>query len=352
MAQVKRIFAEKRPGFDVEARALLKDLQENVGLTGLRRLRLINRYDVAGIDAAEYALAREIVFAEPPADQVVDETIDLTDAERVFAMEYLPGQYDQRADWAAQCIQAITQKQRPDVLSAKVIALYGDISDDQFETVKAYCINPVEAREASLAKPASLEMEAPTPPDVARLSGFGELAKEGREQLLAELGLAMSEADLAFCQAYFRNTEKREPTLTEIRVIDTYWSDHCRHTTFFTAVDRVEIEPGAFAAPIATAYEAYQAARRNVYGEQPREMCLMDLATIGMKELRNAGKLADLEESEENNACSIVVNAMIDGRPEEWLVMFKNETHNHPTEIDPFGGAATCLGGANRDPLS
>ena len=352
MAQVKRIFAEKRPGFDVEALALLKDLQENVGLTGLRRLRLINRYDVAGIDEAEYALAREIVFAEPPADQVVDETLDLADADRVFAMEYLPGQYDQRADWAAQCIQAITQKKRPDVLSAKVIALYGDISDSQFETVKAYCINPVEAREASLAKPASLEMEAPTPPDVAILTGFGELAKAGREQFLAELGLAMSEADLAFCQAYFRDTEKREPTITEIRVIDTYWSDHCRHTTFFTAVDRVEIEPGTFASPIAAAYEAYQAARRNVYGEQPREMCLMDLATIGMKELRKAGKLADLEESEENNACSIVVNAMVDGRTEEWLVMFKNETHNHPTEIEPFGGAATCLGGAIRDPLS
>jgi phosphoribosylformylglycinamidine synthase len=352
MAQVKRIFAEKRPGFDVEALALLKDLQENVGLTGLRRLRLINRYDVAGIDEGEYVLAREIVFAEPPADQIYDETIDLTDADRVFAMEYLPGQYDQRADWAAQCIQAITQKQRPDVLSAKVIALYGDISGSQFETVKAYCINPVEAREASLAKPVSLELEAPTPPDVATLSGFRELAKAGREQLLAELGLAMSEADLAFCQAYFRDTEKRDPTITEIRVIDTYWSDHCRHTTFFTAVDRVEIEPGTFAAPIAAAYEAYQSARRNVYGEQPREMCLMDLATIGMKELRKAGKLADLEESEENNACSIVVNAMIDGIPEEWLVMFKNETHNHPTEIEPFGGAATCLGGAIRDPLS
>lgn len=352
MAQVKRIFAEKRPGFDVEALALLKDLQENVGLTGLRRLRLINRYDVAGIDEGEYVLAREIVFAEPPADQIYDETIDLTDADRVFAMEYLPGQYDQRADWAAQCIQAITQKQRPDVLSAKVIALYGDISDSQFETVKAYCINPVEAREASLAKPVSLELEAPTPPDVATLSGFGEMAKAGREQLLAELGLAMSEADLAFCQAYFRDTEKRDPTITEIRVIDTYWSDHCRHTTFFTAIDRVEIEPGTFAAPIAAAYEAYQSARRNVYGEQPREMCLMDLATIGMKELRKAGKLADLEESEENNACSIVVNAMIDGLPEEWLVMFKNETHNHPTEIEPFGGAATCLGGAIRDPLS
>ena len=352
MIQVKRIFAEKRPGFDVEALALLQDLRENVGLTGLRRLRLINRYDVAGISDEECTLARELVFAEPPADQVYDETIDLVDADRVFAMEYLPGQYDQRADWAAQCIQAITQKARPEVLSAKVIALYGEISDSQFAAVKSYCINPVEAREASLLKPASLEMAAPVPPDVAVLTGFRELTGSGLSEMVAELGLAMSEADLEFCQSYFRDTERRDPTITELRVIDTYWSDHCRHTTFLTAIDRVEIDEGQYTAPIAVAYEAYRNSRRRLYGDQPREMCLMDLATIGMKELRQAGKLADLEESEENNACSIVVNAVIDGRNEEWLVMFKNETHNHPTEIEPFGGAATCLGGAIRDPLS
>ena len=352
MAQVKRIYVEKKPGFDVEAIALRQDLKETVGLTGLERLRLINRYDVAGIDDDEYVLSRDTVFAEPPADHVFDETIDLGADARVFAMEYLPGQYDQRADWAAQCIQVITQKNRPEVVSAKVVALYGDISDSQFEAVKSYCINPVEAREASLVKPDTLGMNVQVPPDVPIVKGFGELDKAGREELVAELGWAMSEADLEFCQTYFRDTEKREPTLTEIKVIDTYWSDHCRHTTFLTAVDQVGIDDGRFAAPIRVAYQAYLETRRELYGESPREMCLMDLATIGMKLLKKAGKLNDLEESEENNACSIVVNAVVDGRDEEWLVMFKNETHNHPTEIEPFGGAATCLGGAIRDPLS
>ncbi|HWR28585.1 MAG TPA: phosphoribosylformylglycinamidine synthase [Negativicutes bacterium] len=352
MSQVKRIYVEKKPGFDVEAQALQQDLKENVGLMGLGRLRLITRYDVSGLDEKEYELARDTVFAEPPADQVFDENIDLEPDAKVFAMEYLPGQYDQRADWAAQCLQVVTQKDRPQVASAKVIALYGEISELQLKAVKAYCINPVEAREASLVKPETLEMNAPVPPDVAVLTGFGALEKTGREKLIAEMGLAMSEADLEFCQAYFRDTEKREPTVTEIRVIDTYWSDHCRHTTFLTAVDQVEIEKGRFAAPITAAYESYQASRLKLYGEEPREMCLMDIATIGMKGLRKAGRLNDLEESEENNACSIVVTASIDGRPEEWLVMFKNETHNHPTEIEPFGGAATCLGGAIRDPLS
>ena len=352
MTQVKRIYVEKKPGFDVEARGLQLDLKENVGLTGLSRLRLITRYDVAHLEEAEYDLARNTVFAEPPADQVFDETIDLGSDARVFAMEYLPGQYDQRADWAAQCIQVITQKDRPQVVSAKLIALYGDISDTQFETVKSYCINPVEAREASLFKPETLEMKAPVPPDVSVLFGFGDLDKAGREELIAGMGLAMSEADLEFCQTYFRDAEKREPTITEIRVIDTYWSDHCRHTTFLTAVDRVDIAGGRFALPIEAAYQSYQASRRKLYGEEPREMCLMDIATIGMKELKMADRLDDLEESEENNACSIVVKATVDGRPEEWLVMFKNETHNHPTEIEPFGGAATCLGGAIRDPLS
>ena len=246
----------------------------------------------------------------------------------------------------------MTQKDRPEVASARLIGLYGDLSDAQLLAVKAYCINPVEAREAAMAKPETLGLSAPVPPDVAVLSGFGGLDQTGREDLIAEFGLAMSEADLEFCQKYFRETEKREPSLTEIRVIDTYWSDHCRHTTFLTAVDRVAVDEGRFSAPIAAAYETYQELRRDLYGDQPREMCLMDLAVIGMKALKKAGKLADLEESEENNACSIVVNAEVNGRAEEWLVMFKNETHNHPTEIEPFGGAATCLGGAIRDPLS
>ena len=352
MAQVRRIFVEKRPGFDVEAHGLLQDLKDNVGLKGLARVRLINRYDVAGLDETEYVLVRNTVFAEPPADMVFDETFEVDRNCRVFAMEYLPGQYDQRADWAAQCIQVVTQKERPQVASAKMIVLFGEISNDQFEAVKAYCINPVEAREASLAKPETLEMTAPVPPDVAQVAGFCALDGAGLKEMVSAMGLAMSEADLEFCQSYFRDTEKREPTVTEIRVIDTYWSDHCRHTTFLTAVDQVEIAGGRFAEPIAAAYQAYQASRRKLYGEELREMCLMDIATIGMKELKKAGKLEDLDESEENNACSIVVNATVDGHQEEWLIMFKNETHNHPTEIEPFGGAATCLGGAIRDPLS
>ena len=352
MMQVRRIYVEKKPGFDGEALALQQDLRENAGLESLERLRLINRYDVAGLSDEEYALAKEMVFAEPPADLVFDEVIDLGSDARAFAVEYLPGQYDQRADWAAQCIQVITQKDRPTVASARLIVLYGDISDTQLAAVKAYCINPVEARDAAMAKPETLDLSAPVPPDVTVMEGFAKLDRAGREALIAEFGLAMSEADLEFCQKYFQETEQRDPSLTEIRVIDTYWSDHCRHTTFLTAVDQVEIAAGRFAAPVADAYEAYRALRRKLYGDRPKEMCLMDLAVIGMKALKQAGKLDDLEESEENNACSIVVNADVDGRTEEWLVMFKNETHNHPTEIEPFGGAATCLGGAIRDPLS
>ena len=352
MAQVRRIYVEKKPGFDVEAGGMLQDLRENLGLTGLDRLRLLNRYDVAGLSDAEYALARETVFAEPPADWVYDETVELGSDARLFAMEYLPGQYDQRADWAAQCIQVVTQKERPEVVSAKLIALYGELTAEQFAAVKAYCINPVEAREASLDKPDSLALDAPTPPDVAVLEGFGALDGAGLQKLAEQMGLAMSLADLAFCQGYFRDSERRDPFVTEIRVIDTYWSDHCRHTTFLTAVDQVAIDEGKFTAPITAAFKAYQAARDTLYADAPREMCLMDLATLGMKQLKKAGKLADLDESDENNACSIVVEAMIDGRPQPWLVMFKNETHNHPTEIEPFGGAATCLGGAIRDPLS
>ena len=351
MAQVRRIFVEKKPGFDIEALGMLQDLRENLGLNGLENLRLIHRYDVTGLTDQEYAVARQLVFAEPPVDFAYDEQIDL-DTPYVFAMEYLPGQYDQRADWAAQCIQAVTQKERPDVLSAKLIALFGKISAEQFAAVKTYCINPVEAREASLTKPESLVLQAPIPEDVAVLAGFNELDPVGLSQLTTEMGLAMSEADLAFCQTYFRDNEKRNPTLTEIRVIDTYWSDHCRHTTFLTEIDKVRIEEGLFSRPIQEAFDAYQQARAALYSDKSKVSCLMDIATIGMKQLRQAGKLADLDVSDENNACSIVVNAVVDGKAEPWLVMFKNETHNHPTEIEPFGGAATCLGGAIRDPLS
>lgn len=354
LADVKRIFVEKREGFNIEAQGLYCDLKENLGISGLLKVRIVNRYDVEGITPAEFAKARNLIFAEPPVDMVYDERLDITPQARAFAMEYLPGQYDQRADSAAQCIQILTQKERPNVVSAKVIILEGEISEQEFTRIKSYCINPVESREASLDKPQSLEFEADFPGDVEVLHGFTTKTREEMADFLRGNGMAMSLEDLVFCQTYFRDTEKRDPTITEIRVIDTYWSDHCRHTTFMTEIEDVSFEPGRFTQPIQNAYREYLAARESVYGpkEQDRDVCLMDIAVMGMKELKKRGLLDDLDESGEINACSIVVKADVNGNSQEWLVMFKNETHNHPTEIEPFGGAATCLGGAIRDPLS
>ncbi|ABZ85148.1 phosphoribosylformylglycinamidine (fgam) synthase, purl component [Heliomicrobium modesticaldum Ice1] len=349
---IRRIFVEKREGFNVEAQHLRDDLRDNLGISGLESLRIVNRYDVAGISDEEYARVRGTIFSEPNVDLVYDERLETDPAHRLFAMEYLPGQYDQRADWAAQCIQIVTQKERPVVQSAKVIVLEGQISDDEFNRIKAYCINPVESREASLEKPASLDMQLQPPEDVKTLDGFIAANDEELRSLMRQLSLAMSFEDVRFCQAYFRDEEQRDPTITEIRVIDTYWSDHCRHTTFFTKIEDVQIEEGAFTGPIRAAYEEYLQSRNLVYGDKERDVCLMDMAVIAMKEMKKQGHLDDLDESDEINACSIVVQADVDGKKEDWLVMFKNETHNHPTEIEPFGGAATCLGGAIRDPLS
>ena len=353
---VRRIYAEKKPGFDVEARHLLDDLRTRLGLKGLNGVRIVNRYDVAGLDEQSYRLSLNTVFSEPPVDFCYEESLPIGQADKIFAMEYLPGQYDQRADSAAQCLQILTQQERPEVLAAKVIILTGDISSDELDAVKAYCINPIESREASLDKPENLEPVITVPADVAVLNGFIDHSEEQLQQLYRNLGLAMSLADFQFCQGYFRNTERRNPTLTEIRVIDTYWSDHCRHTTFLTQIQDIQLEKGAYSRPVHDAYKEYLEARSWVYGAANRPVSLMDIAVIGMKELKKAGKLADLDESDEINACSIVVNIEVDygqgPQVEPWLVMFKNETHNHPTEIEPFGGAATCLGGAIRDPLS
>jgi phosphoribosylformylglycinamidine synthase len=350
---VKRIYVEKRQGFfDIPAQALCADLIESFGLTGLKAVRIITRYDIEGLSDKEYKAARNIVFSEPTVDTVYDEVLPNFPNSKMFAVEYLPGQYDQTADSAAQCVQLITQKERPTIRTAHVIILVGQVSDEDMAKVKAYCINAVESREASLEKPASLEMAAAVPPDVAVVGGFTKLDEKLLQKFMDVQGFAMSFADLKFCQEYFRK-EQRDPTITELKVIDTYWSDHCRHTTFTTQLKDVEIEDGALSAPIKLAYQLYLDGRKNVYGEDTeRDMTLMDIAVIGMKELRRLGKLEDLDASDEINACSIVVNADIDGKDEEWLVMFKNETHNHPTEIEPFGGAATCLGGAIRDPLS
>jgi len=364
MAKVRRVYVEKRSEYDVYSGRLLADLRDNLGIFGLSGVRTLNRYDVQGLPDEHYAAARDTIFAELPVDHAYDEELPLSDGERAFAVEYLPGQYDQRADSAAQCIQLLTHTARPQVASARVVILKGQISDDEFEKAKAYCINPVDSREAPLHKPETLDMRADTPTDVKTLNGFVSLDRDGIDKLRRELGLAMKTEDALFCQQYFRDAEKRDPTITEIRVLDTYWSDHCRHTTFLTAIKNIEIEDAPLNAPVKAAFEAYLRTRERVYGDKQKDISLMDIATMGVREYsylaercksqkpREGWPPDDLDVSDEINACSIVVPAEIDGKTEEWLVMFKNETHNHPTEIEPFGGAATCLGGAIRDPLS
>jgi len=350
--EVKRIFVEKRPPFDVEAKGLLKELVTNLHISSIENLRILNRYDVSGISEEEYKKARNTIFAEPVVDYAYDEEININDSDKVFAVEYLPGQYDQRADSAAQCIQILTQNERPIVRCAKIIVITGSISDEDLKKVKHYYINSVDSMETSLDKHSNLEMDWEVPKDVAVLDGFIE--KEDRElkEFMETEGFAMSFEDLKFCQEYFKNTEKRNPTITEIKVIDTYWSDHCRHTTFETKIDKVSFEEGKYVNPIKEAYEEYISSRNYVYEDREKDICLMDIAVIGMKELRKKGLLEDLELSDEINACSIECDVDVDGKNEKYLIMFKNETHNHPTEIEPFGGAATCLGGAIRDPLS
>lgn len=348
---MKRVFVEKKPGYRIEAEGILADLRETLHLPGLRGLRLARRYDVDGITDADFEKALNTVFVEPPVDDAHLGEFPVHKSERVFAAEYLPGQYDQRADSAAQCVQMLTHGTRPLVATANVFILEGDLTDAEFATVKKYLINPVDSREASLAVPQTLAPSIPAPDAVPVLTGFNTLPSGDLAAKRKELGLAMSDADIAFCQKYFRETEGREPTLTEIRMLDTYWSDHCRHTTFLTELTSVDIEPSPLTKPFADAWERYQQTRRNL-GREKKDVCMMDIACIAARELKRTGALDDLEESEEINAASIVVPVVIDGNSEEWLVMFKNETHNHPTEIEPFGGAATCLGGAIRDPLS
>jgi len=349
---VRRIFVEKKKGFDIEARDLYSDITGNLGIKGLKSLRIVNRYDIEGISDEEYLSSRNIIFSEPPVDIVYDEEMPVNEGDRLLAIEYLPGQYDQRADSASQCVQILTRGERPQVRTAKIIVLEGSISDSDFEKIKNYCINPIESREADLEKPETLEMAVEPPEDIKAIEGFIDMNPEQLEDLQTEMGLAMSLEDLKFCQEYFRDTEKRNPTVTEIRVIDTYWSDHCRHTTFLTRIRSVDFGRGRFGKVMESVYGGYLKSREYVYGNSDRDISLMDIATIAMKELRKKGLLEDLDVSEEINACSIVVNVDVNGENEEWLVMFKNETHNHPTEIEPFGGAATCLGGAIRDPLS
>ena len=349
---VYRCYSVKKPGFDVEARGLCRALQEQLGVQGLKSVTILNRYDADQISQDVYDQAKSIVFSEPQVDAVYNETFPVPGhPHSILAVEALPGQFDQRADSAAQCIQLMAGVDRPLIAYAKVYLLEGELSDSDLEQIRGYLINPVESRQAAMDKPETLVRTHEAPDHVAVLEGFTALDEGGLSDLLSQLGLAMDLDDLKFLQAYFRDQEKRDPTITEVRVVDTYWSDHCRHTTFSTHLDEVEISDP----DVKEAYERYLAARVEVYGEEKaakRPQTLMDIATIGTKTLRKRGLLPELDESEEINACSIKVPAVVDGKEQDWLLMFKNETHNHPTEIEPFGGAATCIGGCIRDPLS
>lgn len=342
---VFRIYVEKRPEYAVEASGVFSDLVTALAPKGLTGVRILNRYDVEGVSEEIFSQSRSTIFSEPQVDVTLD-ALPKTEG-RVFAIEYLPGQFDQRADSCAQCIQISTQGEKPSVKTARVFLLAGTVSDPDFERIKAYLINPVESREASLEKPETLETAYGEPGKVKILKNFTRLKQEQLSEVVREFGLAMDTDDIAFCRDYFNNVEHRDPTMTEIRMIDTYWSDHCRHTTFLTNLDKTDIQP----AYIKRAYERYKDLRREL-GRENKPVTLMDLATIGAKKLKKDGVLNTLDESEEINACSVKIKADVDGKPEDWLLMFKNETHNHPTEIEPFGGAATCLGGAIRDPLS
>ena len=345
---VYRVYVEKKKGQAHEAGGLLREAREFLQISGLTSIRVLNRYDAEKIDEQLFRYAVNTVFSEPQVDDV---SYDVPAGSFVFAVEPLPGQFDQRADSAAQCIQILGQCERPVVRSAKVYVLEGALSDADVAVIKKHVINAVESREASLDMPDTLTVEYVAPETVATVTGFTTMDDAGLDQLLSELGLAMDLDDLKFLQAYFRDEERRDPTITEVRVVDTYWSDHCRHTTFSTHLDDVVIDDPA----VKEAYERYQAARVEVYGEEKaakRPQTLMDIATIGAKVLKKRGLLPELDESEEINACSIHVSANVNGEEQDWLLMFKNETHNHPTEIEPFGGAATCIGGCIRDPLS
>ncbi|MBE7004776.1 MAG: phosphoribosylformylglycinamidine synthase [Ruminococcaceae bacterium] len=341
---VYRIYVEKKPALALEADALAQDCRALLGIPALTRVRVLNRYDVEGIDKALFDYAVRAVLSEPQLDNVCFEPE--LDGAQVFAVEYLPGQFDQRSDSAAQCIQFLSGGERPAVRSAKVYALYGNLSGHELAEIKRYVINPVEAREACLDKPETLAAAYAQPEDVAALDGFLELSRDALEALAARMGLAMDVDDLAFCQRHFREQERRCPTVTELRVLDTYWSDHCRHTTFHTVLDSVTFEDKL----LQDAWEHYLDARRALGRTAP--VCLMDLGTIAARALRAQGKLDKLDVSEEINACTVKTEITVDGVREPWLLLFKNETHNHPTEIEPFGGAATCIGGAIRDPLS
>ena len=353
MSNVRRVYVEKKPAFAVKAKELKHEIKHYLGISTVTAVRELIRYDVENISDEVFEKACKTVFAEPPVDDLYLEKFDVAEGARVFSVEFLPGQFDQRADSAVQCVQFLDENAAPIIRSATTYVIEGTVTDAEFEAIKHHCINPVDSRETGLEKPETLVTVFPDPEDVKIFDGFKDMAEADLKELYASLNLAMTFKDFQHIQNYFRNEEKRDPSMTEIRVLDTYWSDHCRHTTFSTELTSVKFDEGDYKTPIEKTYKEYLDAHKNMYkGRDDKFVCLMDLALMAMKKLKAEGKLADQEESDEINACSIVVPVDVDGKEEEWLINFKNETHNHPTEIEPFGGAATCLGGAIRDPLS
>ena len=353
MSNVRRVYVEKKPAFAVKAKELKHEIKHYLGISTVTAVRELIRYDVENISDEVFEKACKTVFAEPPVDDLYLEKFDVAEGARVFSVEFLPGQFDQRADSAVQCVQFLDENAAPIIRSATTYVIEGNVTDAEFEAIKHHCINPVDSRETGLEKPETLVTVFPDPEDVKIFDGFKDMAEADLKELYSSLNLAMTFKDFQHIQNYFRNEEKRDPSMTEIRVLDTYWSDHCRHTTFSTELTSVKFDEGDYKTPIEKTYKEYLDAHKDMYkGRDDKFVCLMDLALMAMKKLKAEGKLADQEESDEINACSIVVPVDVDGKEEEWLINFKNETHNHPTEIEPFGGAATCLGGAIRDPLS
>ena len=353
MGIVRRIYVEKKEPFAVMARELEEEIKSYLGIRDVEKVRVFIRYDVENISDEVFERACKTVFSEPPVDILYKETIEIPANGKVFSVEYLPGQFDQRADSAVQCVRFLKEDEEPIIRTAVTYLIQGSMTDAEVEKIKAYCINPVDSRETGMEKPETLVTAYDEPADVLVFDGFKDMAEEELRKLYDSLGLAMTFKDFLHIQNYYRNEEHRDPTMTEIRVLDTYWSDHCRHTTFSTELKNVAFEDGMYRAPIEKTYQDYLATREEIFaGRSDKFVCLMDLALMAMRKLKKEGKLEDMEKSDEINACSIVVPVEIDGKEEEWLVFFKNETHNHPTEIEPFGGAATCLGGAIRDPLS
>ena len=353
MSNVRRVYVEKKPAYAVQAKELKHEISSYLGIKSATNVRVLIRYDVENISDEVFEKACRTVFAEPPVDALYLEKFEAAEGARIFSVEYLPGQFDQRADSAVQCVQFLDGDAQPIIRSATTYVIEGNVTDEEFDAIKYHCINPVDSRETGLEKPETLVTVFPEPEDVKIFDGFKEMSEADLKALYDSLNLAMTFKDFQHIQNYFKNEEKRDPSMTEIRVLDTYWSDHCRHTTFSTELTDVKFDEGDYKEPIVKTYEKYLADREVLYkGRDDKFVCLMDLALMAMKKLKSEGKLADQEESDEINACSIVVPVDVDGKEEEWLINFKNETHNHPTEIEPFGGAATCLGGAIRDPLS